>query len=389
MKNLKLVLKSIISNDACVQGGRQAPWWISIIMVFVSVVLTLIPPLVSSLKAKGEDFVSASTNNYEVGSLRFFEEANEKGLTFTVNEVNGKKVLEVSKGSLTGEEAFKDVFYNVNSNGVNCYTHYAEDGKIDFQAFYYNGDYSLKDYVNSTNQKKTTFIDEMILSEHYTVEVDGAPKAVAVNRNASFLLLGKYAATGYLYNASGAASKKFSGTYKHFEKGFVLNSLNDNKKTSDTTMASMNAEEYASYRATYFKNFKTFLNTSYKELKVQEVLVKVFTTLGINVGIIVFMGLMLFILTRGKANPYRVYSFFDTQKMAYWATPTMAVLAMIVGFIFSSFAQLAFPLLIGVRIMWMSMKSLNPQSGSTIYSKPSKEEKQKGVKTVKAKSKKR
>jgi len=69
---------------------------------------------------------------------------------------------------------------------------------------------------------------------------------------------------------------------------------------------------------------------------------------------------MIFILTRGKRNPFRIYTFWETQKISYWASFTPSLLALIFGFIFTEYAVMIFVMLIGVRIMWMSMKSLKP-----------------------------
>ena len=386
MKNLKLVLRSIISNDACIEGGRNRPWWISIIMVFVSIIMTMVPTLVNTLKAKGDDFVNKNTNNYEVSALRFVEEINNAGLEMKVVEKDGKKQLELTKGELKNAEAWNEVFYNVNTSGINCYTHFNVENKIDFQVFYYDGDFDAK-YKGADN-KNTTFLVQKITSEYFTTKIekdDGTfeEKTTAVARNSSFIIFGKYAAKSYLYNVNGTQTNSFAGDYKYLENGFTFNSLNENKKSSD--IATMGSEEYSAYRSTAWANYKTFFRNSYKSYKVKNVFTQLAIVLGINVGITFFMGVMLFILTRGKANPYRVYNFWETQKMVYWATPTPAVLAMVAGFIFPTFAQVAFPLVIGVRIMWMSMKSLNPQSGSPVFPKAEKKVKEVKAKTVKAK----
>ncbi len=381
MKNLKLILKSIINNNACVEGGRTTPWYISIIMLVFSLVILLIPPLVNSLKTSGEDFVKTNTYNYETGALRFVETLNDNDLKMTVvNPEKGKYYLEVTKGEKSGEEAWNEVFYNVNSNGKHCYTHFGEDNKIDFQAFYYD-----KKIDGEKSTFLSNYISENITTEHYVNTADG--KSISVDRNTTFILFCKDTVVSYVYNASGTRqSTYFHGDYKNLKADFTFNSLNGDKKSTDTP--TMDAQEFKDYREGFWKAIKTdFFKPSYKSAKVKAVWTNLLVTLGINVGIVFFMGLMLFILTRGKANPYRVYSFWDTQKMVYWATPTMAILAMIVGFIFSQFAQLAFPLLIGVRIMWMSMKSLNPQSGTPVVPKPAKQPKAaKNVKTVKAKA---
>ena len=84
---------------------------------------------------------------------------------------------------------------------------------------------------------------------------------------------------------------------------------------------------------------------------------------AIFVFFVFFMGLMIFIMTRGKNNPYRIYTFWMTQKMSYWAAFTPALLGMIIGFfVNATILQFLFIILFGFRIMWLSMKTLRPQA---------------------------
>ena len=72
------------------------------------------------------------------------------------------------------------------------------------------------------------------------------------------------------------------------------------------------------------------------------------------------MGLMMFLLTRGKNNPNRGLTFFITCKIDAWITFTPALLGMILGFIWNAAAGLGFIVLIGLRTMWLSMRQLSP-----------------------------
>ena len=85
--------------------------------------------------------------------------------------------------------------------------------------------------------------------------------------------------------------------------------------------------------------------------------------LGIYTVLVFFLGLMVFLLTRGKNNPFRYIKFFVAQKIAWWAAFTPGLLAMILGFIFGTsnvIGQMAFIMLISLRVMWASMRQLRP-----------------------------
>ena len=120
-------------------------------------------------------------------------------------------------------------------------------------------------------------------------------------------------------------------------------------------------EGYELYLEGAWKQWKSFFNESYIENRNTATWQTTLLMLGIDVLLIMFMGLMVFILTRGKRNPFRIYTLWECQKISYWSTFTPGLLAMILGFIFSSYAVMFFILLLGVRVMWMSMRSLRPQ----------------------------
>ena len=380
MKNFKLILKSLINNNACIEGGRTKPWYFAIIMLFVSMILCLVPSIVSSATKSGDDFVKSSTNNYEVGVLRFVEELRKQDISLTIKDVEGKKQMIATKGELTGEAAWNAAFPNVNTQDVHCYTHYNADNKIDFQAFYF------AEPINDTNWKKISY------DATYSVDDQGNEVETLTARTTSFLCLGLDTARGVVYTSAGSAtSSSFYGDYKYFSDGYTINDLGtitiDEHTYHGDEVIALGEQAYADYRNKSWEDWKDFYRTGFLTYKFTSLWQTNLILLGVNIGITFFMGLMLFILTRGKANPYRVYNFWDTQKMVYWGTPTVAVLALVGGLIpfFSQFAQVIYPLLLGVRIMWMSMKSLNPQSGSPVYPKPNKEVKEVKAKNVKAK----
>ena len=72
------------------------------------------------------------------------------------------------------------------------------------------------------------------------------------------------------------------------------------------------------------------------------------------------MGLLMFLLTRGKNNPNRGLTFWITCKISAWIDFTPGLLAMILGFIWPAAAGLGYIVLIGLRTMWLSMRQLNP-----------------------------
>ena len=81
-ENTKFVIgsffKSLISNDAAVEAGKRAPWWMGAIMFVLSVGLPLIPIATSTMNRNGSDlFASGSLNfdrNITEASVKLLEE---------------------------------------------------------------------------------------------------------------------------------------------------------------------------------------------------------------------------------------------------------------------------------------------------------------------------
>ena len=74
-----------------------------------------------------------------------------------------------------------------------------------------------------------------------------------------------------------------------------------------------------------------------------------------------FMGFMLWLLTRGKRNPNRGLKIHTCLSIAGWTCFMPGLLAMIFGFLIPAAQQIAFIMLIGLRTMWLAMRQLNPK----------------------------
>ena len=77
-----------------------------------------------------------------------------------------------------------------------------------------------------------------------------------------------------------------------------------------------------------FSNWKLFIRDGYNFTRLTMLWQTCAIMGGINLGITLLMGFMIWILTRGKNNPYRLFNPWDCQKMAWWTsiTPSFAIL---------------------------------------------------------------
>ena len=364
MKNFKLILRSLISNDAAIEGGRKKPWYFAIIMVFISLIICLVPSLVSSLNKNGSDFITGSyTYGYELGLRRFVEDITENDFDMTINESESGRFLDVT------QDAWDNKFTSTNTYGLHRFYHMNADEKIDFEVYFVDGTISseFQDHVTNTKNEDET---------------------VSKKAN-SYIIFGKYSwITGLFSLNSTTAKTTYYGDYKSMEVGFNFKKLgevklDDQTILTPTTVDKTNAKQYETYIDGVFNNYKEFLNVGYQHNKITSLWQTLLIMFGINVGLTLFMGLMVFLLTRGKNNPFRIYTFWESQKIVYWCSVAPAVLSIAVGFMMSTFAQVAFPMLLGLRIMWLSMRSLRPENATAETTEPVKSTKTVNVKPVK------
>ncbi len=351
MKTLKLLFSSLYKNDSCIEGGRTKPWYFAIIFAVLSLILAVLPITITQLNTSGAGFISSNTYGYEIGLTRFTESIYNNDIHLVVKEdENGKHYLECEKKD--GQTANQwEITYK--DNIAKRFEHRIDaanpDSSIDFCAYY--TELSGNDFTNYVTR--------------ITNGVDPTTGDPLEGRNVSqythFVVFGKYQVQSVLYKPNTTtANGSVRGDYEHINVGYDLNYLAVVRIGEYTFTPASTGNEYALFMSGSFNLWKDFFYSSYITNRNTATWQTSLLMLGIDALLILFMGLMVFILTRGKKNPFRIITFWETQKIAYWASFTPALLALILGFIFSSYAVMIFILILGVRIMWMSMKSLRP-----------------------------
>jgi len=349
MKNFKLIMKSLINNDACIEGGRTKRWFFAIIFAVLSLVLAVLPIMVTSLQAQGSDFTAGNyLYNYDNAIVAFSDSLADNNLSMVVSEDANGRFLAVDKSQW--EAAY-------TANAYKQYVHLNNDSKVDFEVY----------YTEAVGQE---FVDYYTLVSQNKSPIDGSWREAAdTARSTSYLIFGRERMVGQLFQPSNTtALSGVSGDYLKLDLRFDFKSLatveidgvtyvtsHDDKFSEPNGFLSIDA-----YRSQIQNRWNDVYDAVYYNTKMVTARDSTLIMLGVDALLIFFMGLMIFILTRGKRNPFRIYTFWETQKIAYWASFTPSLLALIFGFIFTEYAVMIFVMLIGVRIMWMSMKSLKP-----------------------------
>ena len=88
--------KGIISNQSCVDNGKEAPWWLAILFLLFSVLIPLIPNHVHMNNAYGSSFLTSGAFGLDTGLAKATVQlrADDKGFDFvegllTYEEVHG------------------------------------------------------------------------------------------------------------------------------------------------------------------------------------------------------------------------------------------------------------------------------------------------------------
>lgn len=316
MKNLKLILKSLVSNNACLDGGRKKPWYFAAIMFFLSIVFALLPLFVSAINSNGDDAFKTYNYGADQATLRFNEYLNDNAITMSVKtSPSGEKFF----ASVGADQQTREFTYEHKIQSKTSENTYVE--AVDYKFIFRTNFDEAEANAIITNEKVSFFyFSEKLL---YVSIVNFDTKAQ----------IGKLACV----NAA-----------KYVEDGMTINSL-----------LSTNPDATARITET-FTNWKGFIRKSYNFTRLTNVWQTCAIMGGIDAGIVLFMGLMIWILTRGKNNFYRSIGIWQCQKTAWWTTISPAILTLAFGFLIKSFANILFPMLIGIRIMWLTMRSLRP-----------------------------
>lgn len=353
--NLGLTFKSIISNQACVDGGKDAPWWIAVIFLILSILLPLIPIMTKTNKLSGSSF------------LEGYNFKTDEGLYETTrNLVEDQKIRGVVVGNLLS-------FYEEDEIGHN---ELIEDGDPRLATLDEGGlvpvatvvtdfgpdqgsEYTFRMFItNLTGSAFELLVNR--LAEDRFVQGSIKPRSIedditTLYYTPSFIAIGKDSACMALFGKhqlNPSASSPAGIDYTHTING------------EDIFYSLLGSGESINEKiGTTLVKYQTFFKNGYVNAK--SVLFRKTTLiyLGVYAGLVLFLGVMVFVLTRGKNNVFKFLSFFTCEKIAWWAAFTPGLLGMILAFILpgtSAIGQMAFVVLVSLRIMWLSMKQLKP-----------------------------
>lgn len=354
-RTLKILAGSIIKNDSAIEGAKTFPWWVALIMFIVCNFLPIIPIMVNASKTYGASFVDGYTYGYDQALMDATTQLDASNYKLLVkdhqllaydNDVEVKNTWEPDENG-TPKDQTPIASYVANNNGVK--THILDIYYSDRE--FNKGTYTIQQLINAANN--------VFYKSGTNEKYDNSDSSYYIP---SYLILYKSGIYSRIYKTGTTTAATSSATF--------LNLSLDWKNTSDMDLLKTTLEvkdiapdKYnAKYVAGVLNNWKDVFNTAYKYQKMIYFWAYSGLYYGIYLVLGIFMGLMMFILTRGKRNPNRNLTFWITCKISAWIAFSPAVLAMIVGFFWNAAAGIGFIVLFGLRTMWLSMRQLGPMA---------------------------
>ena len=300
--NIKLFFTTLISNNAAIDAGRKKPWYAAVILFFISIILSVIPSTVLELRKHGDKNFDSTTFLAREALRDFAEEIKDDA---------GMVVIKVDKKTsyLTGRES--ETFGDLDTKTMN-YNY----------KFRYSSNENVANVYTALNEEKVSYFIFTPDTVYMHIVDPNNRDSVKVN----LMCINAYKKVG--------------------ERGLVDSFAAEGDKTDQLNNT--------------WANWKVLIRQLYNQTRLKTAGVQLGIMSAINVGIVLIMGFMVWVLTRGKNNPYRIFNVWECYKIVAWSALSPAILTSGLGFLIKTFASTIFPLLLGVRVMWLSMKSLRP-----------------------------
>ena len=333
---------SLVNNAAAIRGAKNGPLWLTIIFFVLSLLLPVLPIFVSACNIKGSSFINTYSYNLE----RYVP-----ALATELKDTRKAEFIIGDDHKLSIKEGGAEIPYE-SYGSARPYIAYENEVTKQYDFVVYVAD-------APTNKEKKV-VNTAISANKYTIGTTTFSADTENYYTPSYMILyrdGLYVAI-YAPNTTKAVAASFVGDYKKMKTN---NALEDLLKVTDKegNAVAQNLTN-TDYTDGVLKNFKKVLDKSYETSKVSAVWGTSGIYVGVFAGLMIIMGFIIWILTRGKNNPNNYFSLWLTSKISARLALAPALITLIVGFFLTQYAPIVFILTLGLRVMWVSMKDLKP-----------------------------
>ena len=350
-------VRTLYKNDAVVEVATTTKWWWSIILFVVSLIISVLPTTVSQATSQGRNFLTSVNASYSDpfinGLYDYDKNADDSGeiiFDATTNKLSAttdqSDYYDTGSYALAdGSRALKPLYTykrTVENSGVTTTTNHLDIYVVYFEE---NTTESLNQILNSIQNSNTNFADGNITSTD-----------LKYTRQTPFILFTNDSFYAVNYSSQGTSS--ISGNYNHILEAFNFEGSTYTFKNVLENDVDTNLN-IAETQAAIFENFLTWCDYSYIDSRFNSTWVTFGIYCGVNGSIMLLMGLILWLMCRGKNNPNNKIKIWETYSMGFWAALSPALISLL-GFAMPSMGMMLFIMLYAFRIMFLSMKHLRP-----------------------------
>lgn len=355
--------KGLISNQAVIDGSKGSPWWVAAIFFAFSAILPLIPTFAQLSKINGASFISNLNYGLDEQLTHFAFKQKLAGYEF---KVEGGRLHYYENYNFETRTGTEKQFVEPDEA-------YFENRKYEFAIvntvtnqfdakFYFWTDKNLSTNVERIT-KQTYLINGNNGSDGQKIPEAEMKDTVVYLPNIVIFTPTTMAVALYKSNTATPAGTTNGGLNwlnSRTDIGLVERLLG--KEVANVTATANENKFVNEHKSEVLNVFRDVCTETYLVQKSKTKWTNTGIYLGIYGGVIIFLGLMVFILTRGKNNPYKFLNIWECQKISWWGAASPAIIGTLLSLIFSGNAigQMAFILVVSLRIMWLSMKQLRP-----------------------------
>lgn len=348
-------VRTLWRNDSVVEVATTTKWWWSIIIFVLSLVISVLPATISQAQAQGSNFVGATNVNYSDpfynGLYAYLtDESEDKNIIFdkTTNTLSAS----------SNEGGFYDDTYTLSDGITRVYK----------PLFTYKRSY-VEGTVTTTNNYLDIYVvkGENVDLNQVLTNIQGSNSNYAdgntnnqelkYSRTTPFILFTHN--TFYAANYSANGTTTLSGNYNHMAEYFNIQSNSYNFKDDILKSGVTLGGNIHDVQQAVFNNFLKWCDSTYIDPRTQSTWITFGIYCGVNGSIMLLMGIIIWLMTRGKNNPNNKTKIWEAYSMGFWAAGSPALLSLL-GFLMPQLGMMLFIMLYAFRIMFLSMKQLRP-----------------------------
>lgn len=354
MKTLKFLLKSLFSNGTIIKEGRKQKWWLTFLILVLSIAISLIPTLVTILNTNGSAIINnGQTQNIDYALERLsFEYLNGNEAKVVLKIVDNKMVMEENK-TFSDVEEHKEL--TIKGNEKVAYVEIGRDNEPILLVTYVKFSIQENAAYNNIGEKVSDVKNQLYIS-HKTADKED-DEGYSTSRLINTLIFaedGFYffayennSTTKYKLNADGTLS--FKNTAQ--ENGLVGTYGNIASKNANlTTFANSTSPTQTVER------WKSFFDQAYKPQKTATLITSLLIYASLNVVIVLVMSLTIVIMSRFKSAQCGKIGFGGALKLVSFATLCPSILGMLLGFIIPKLQAISFLMFVGFRCIFLSTR---------------------------------